>query len=123
MATFNYVRIYAGPDGISHFEDIEVPLTPGSTMAASLLSELVPVTGLNFRVNKPDYNLDFHPAPRRQFVVNLSGMVEIEASDGEVRRFGPGSVMLADDTTGKGHISRAIGSEERQSLFVHLPAD
>jgi hypothetical protein len=29
--------------------------------------------------------------------------------------------MLAEDTTGKGHISKAVGTEERLSLFVHLP--
>ncbi|HLF79769.1 MAG TPA: hypothetical protein VJB57_19985 [Dehalococcoidia bacterium] len=120
MSTFSYVRIYTGADGLSHFEDMEVPLTEGG--AASMLSKVMAVSGLNFRRNTASYNLDFHPAPRRQFVVNLTGTVEIEASDGEVRRFGPGSVMLAEDTTGKGHISRAIGDEERLSLFIHLPA-
>ena len=81
----------------------------------------MPATGLVFRRNLPEYNLDWHPAPRSQFVVNLTGAVEITASDGEVRRFGPGSIMHADDTTGKGHLSRAVGGEERLSLFVILP--
>jgi hypothetical protein len=120
MATFSYVRLYTGTDAISHFEDVEVEL--GQPGEASRLSETLPVTGLNFRRNDASYSLDWHPAPRRQFIVNLSGTVEIEASDGEVRRFGPGSVMLAEDTTGKGHIRRAIGTDERLSLFVHLPA-
>ena len=119
MATFHYVRLYTGDDGLSHFEDVEVDLSQGGE--ASMLSETLPVTGLNFRRNQLSYNLDYHPAPRRQFVVNLTGAVEITASDGEVRVFGPGSVMLAEDTTGKGHISKAIGDEERLSLFIHLP--
>jgi hypothetical protein len=76
---------------------------------------------MNFRLSPASYALDYHPAPRRQFIVNLSGAVEITASDGEVRVFGPGSIMLAEDTTGKGHISKAVGGEERLSLFVHLP--
>jgi hypothetical protein len=117
---FNYVRLYTGPDGLSHFEDVEVPLTDNG--AASMLSETLTVNGLNFRRNTLDYNRDYHPAPRRQFIVNLSGAVEITASDGEVRVFGPGSIMLAEDTTGKGHISKSLGSEERLSLFVHFPA-
>jgi hypothetical protein len=31
------------------------------------------------------------------------------SADGETRRFGPGSVFLAEDTTGKGHQTRAVG--------------
>ena len=68
---FKYVRLYEDAEGISHFEDVEVPLTDNGM--ASMLSETVKVTGLNFRRNRLDYNLDFHPAPRRQFIVNLSG--------------------------------------------------
>ena len=120
MATFNYVRLYTGDDGLSHFEDVAVDLS--ESMEASILSPTIPVTGMNFRQNAANYNLDYHPAPRRQFIVNLTGGVEITASDGEVRVFGPGSIMLAEDTTGKGHISKAVGSEARLSLFVHLPA-
>lgn len=113
-----YLRIYAGPDGESHFEDVEVELQPGA--GASELSALIPATGVIFRRSRADQHIDFHPAPRRQFVITLSGEAEIEASDGEVRRIGPGTVMLADDTTGKGHITRGVGTAERLSLFVPL---
>jgi len=119
MSTFHYVRLYTGDDGLSHFEDVDVPLS--ESMQASVLSPTMAVTGMNFRLSPPSYVLDYHPAPRRQFIVNLSGAVEITASDGEVRVFGPGSIMLAEDTSGKGHISKAMGDEERLSLFVHLP--
>jgi hypothetical protein len=119
MATFKYVRLYTGADGLSHFEDVAVPLTDAGR--ASDISQVLGATGLVFRHNRLDYDLDWHPAPRRQFVVNLTGEVEITASDGEVRRFGPGSVMLAEDTTGKGHKSLSVGSEERHSIFIHLP--
>jgi hypothetical protein len=118
LPTLKYARIYTGDDGLSHFEDIEVDLSDRGR--GSFLSETIPSTGVAMRINSGDYDLDFHTAPRKQFVVNLSGEVEITASDGEVRRFGPGSVMLADDTTGKGHKSRAT-TPERVSLFVHLP--
>ncbi len=74
---------------------------------------------MGFTEIRYEYNLDWHNAPRRQFVVTLAGEVEIVASDGEVRRFGPGGVMLADDTTGNGHVSRGVGAE-RLSLFVPL---
>ena len=41
----------------------------------------------------------------------LSGILEVEVTDGEIRRFGPGAVILVEDTTGKGHVSRIIGEE------------
>ena len=41
----------------------------------------------------------------------LAGELEVTVSDGEVRRFGPGSAILAEDTGGKGHFSRVVGSE------------
>jgi hypothetical protein len=114
-----YFRIYAGPDGESHFEDVDITLRaqPGG----SEYSDLVPATGVIFRRSPADQLLDWHPAPRRQFVVTLSGEAEVEASDGEVRRIGPGTIMLAEDTTGKGHITRGWGTAERISLFIPLP--
>ncbi len=114
-----YFRIYAGPDGESHFEDVEVPMRSGP--AQSDLSELIPATGVIFRRSSASQYVDWHPAPRRQFVITLSGEAEIEASDGEVRHIGPGTVMLAEDTTGKGHITRGVGTADRLSIFVPLP--
>jgi len=53
-------------------------------------------------------------------VVTLAGEAEVEASDGEVRRIGPGFILLADDLTGKGHITRGAGTADRLSLFIPL---
>jgi quercetin dioxygenase-like cupin family protein len=115
-----YFRIYSGPDGESHFEDVEVPVTPSA--GQSQLSELIPTTGIIFRTSAADQYVDWHHAPRRQFIVTLSGEAEVEASDGEVRHIGPGTVMLAEDLTGKGHITRGVGTAERLSLFLPLPS-
>ena len=114
-----YFRIYAGPDGESHFEELGIEMT--SSGRDSEYSDLVPATGVIFRKSAADQFIDWHPAPRRQFVITLSGQAEVEASDGEVRQIGPGTIMLAEDTTGKGHITRSAGSEERLSLFIPLP--
>ncbi len=113
-----YFRIYAGPDGETHFEDVEVELSQEGR--GSALSAPLPATGIIFRRSPADQNIDWHPAPRRQFIITLSGEAELEASDGEVRRIGPGSVVLAEDLTGKGHITRGVGTQERLSLFVPL---
>ena len=70
------VRVSTGPDQRSHVEDLEVPLTPGRH--GDQVSERVAATGVIFRETPAGVSLDFHNAPRRQFVVTLSGQVEIE---------------------------------------------
>lgn len=113
-----YFRIYADAHGESHFEDVEVAL--GDQGRGSSLSEMIPAKGLVFRTSSADQFVDWHPAPRRQFVITLLGEAEVEASDGEVRHIGPGTIMLAEDTSGKGHITRGVGTAERVSIFVTL---
>jgi hypothetical protein len=111
-------RLFTGPDGESHFQDIEVPL--GEEGVAGRLSEPVPATGIVFRETSGDYDYDWHNAPRRQYVIMLDGAVEIEVGDGTKRRLGTGDILLAEDTTGRGHISRAVGGRPRKSILVTL---
>jgi hypothetical protein len=112
-------RIYTGEDGWSHFEDLEIPLAPAEY---GRMSEIVPALGVIFRETPKGGALDFHPAPRRQLVITLSGVGEIECGDGSRRRFGAGDIMLADDTTGQGHITREIQGP-RLGIFIPLPQD
>jgi hypothetical protein len=112
------VRIFTGPDGESHFEDVDLDLEDLGRIGR--ISSRWPATGVQFREVAGDYELDFHTAPRRQLVVNLTGSVEIETGTGEKRLFGPGSILLADDRTGHGHISRNVDGAPRTCLFVHL---
>ncbi len=116
--TMKVVRIYTGPDNQSHFEDLEVPLKDGGKIG--FMSERIQATGIVFRETAGDYNYDFHTAPRRQYVVNLEGEVEIEVGDGTRRTLRSGDVLLAEDLTGQGHISRAVAGKSRKSLFITL---
>jgi hypothetical protein len=116
--TMTVVRLYTGPDNKSHFEDIQIPLKDAGKIG--FISELYKATGVVFRETTGDYNYDFHPAPRRQYVVNLEGEVEIEVGDGTKRIFRTGDILLAEDTTGQGHISRAVAGKPRKSLFITL---
>lgn len=111
-------RIYTGDDGESHFEDVDVAMTDRGRLGR--ISDLVAAEGVMFREVDGDYDLDFHTAPRRQYVVNLTGAVELETGDGTQRVLGPGEVLLAEDTTGRGHKSRAVGHEPRTCLFIPL---
>jgi len=111
-------RIFTGPDGKTHAEQIDVKLAPGG--GSGELSEMAKVTGLQFRRQAPNYFQDWHPAPRRQYVITLSGQGEVELDGGKKIPLGPGHILLAEDVTGKGHISRGVGSEDRISLFIPL---
>jgi hypothetical protein len=116
--TMHCFRIYTDAAGETHFEDLDIELTDSRN--GSDLSALYPASGLIFRRSAADQFIDWHPAPRRQYVVTLSGEAEVEASDGEIRRIGPGTIMLAEDTTGKGHITRNFGPEDRIALTIPL---
>ena len=111
-------RIYTGPDGKTRAEEYDVPLGP--PRGATELSEPVEVTSLQFRRTSPDYFIDWHTAPRKQYVITLSGESEVEIGDGTTIRLHPGHILLAEDVTGQGHISRAVGSADRISLFLPL---
>ena len=114
----NVTRIYTGDDGRSHFEDVPIELIDYEMMGR--ISKPWGASGVQFREVGGDYLLDYHTAPRRQLVVNLTGSVEIEVGSGEKRLLGPGTILLAEDTDGEGHISRNVGGEPRTCLFVHL---
>jgi hypothetical protein len=111
-------RLFTGADGKTHMEEYTVPIKPQGR--GTELSETVAVKDLQFRRTNQDYDLDWHTAPRRQFVVTLSGQSEIELDGGKKLTLGPGHILLAEDTTGQGHISRAIGNGDRISLFITL---
>lgn len=111
-------RLYTGPDNESHFEDIDIELKDAGDIGQ--LSETVKATGVIFRRTGPDYDYDWHNAPQRQFILMLDGAVDVEIGDGTVRRFSTGDILLAEDTTGRGHKSKAVNHEPRTSVFITL---
>ena len=111
-------RLYTGEDGDSHFQDLQIDTRDQGDIGA--LSARYPATGVIFRETAADYDYGWHNAPARQYVVMLEGCVEVEVGGGTRRRFGPGDVLLAEDTTGRGHRSRAVDGQPRRSLFILL---
>ena len=111
------VRMYTGEDGRSHFEDL--PLPPVSPTGAVAEQTLLPVSGAVLRRCTRSAG-GFQRAPRRQYVITLAGQIEIEVGDGSTRRFGPGDVLLAEDTEGEGHRVRLLGSEARVALSLPI---
>ena len=109
-----FVRVYTGADGQSHFEELDLDKGPVEW------SKMQSATGAMFRKSEPGHFSDWHCAPRRPYVITLSGRMEIGIGDGATEQFGPGDVLLADDLTGKGHTTRVIGDEPRVSVAIPL---
>jgi hypothetical protein len=120
-------RIFTGPDGLAHAEDIEVDLN------ARGATDMFKATGAEFSVRPPTTGADprntaatdpgapsWHTGPARQFVITLSGHSEVEVSGGVHVTAGPGHINLIEDTTGKGHVTRNFGPDARIALTIPL---
>jgi len=118
METFNVTRVYADANGESHFEDIKIPLNNAGEIG--FLSEAQNAGTVVFRKVVSQYDYDFHNAPARQYIILTDGIIEIETSLGEIRRFNAGEVLLVEDTKGKGHKTKNITTQMRSSIFITL---
>ena len=120
-------RIFTGQDGLAHAEDVELDLN------ARGATDMLKATGAEFSVRPPTAGANprntaatdpgapgWHTGPARQFVITLSGHSEVEVSGGVHVVAGPGHINLIEDTTGKGHITRNFGPEDRIALTIPL---
>ena len=115
-----FIRIYADERGRSKFEEMPTPFEETNPAEPGAGNFSQKATSITFRSQPVGLVQDWHNAPRRQYVITLRGMAEIETGNGEIRHFGPGDVLLADDLTGGGHVTRVIGSETRLSVTVPI---
>jgi hypothetical protein len=107
------LNLYTDNDGESHFRYIEIDILKKGQGPKE--SAPIKVAELRFRggdiVQGSTQNATgWHTVARRQYLVLLSGEMEIEVGDGSKRILHPGDVMLAEDTTGRGHITRGVES-------------
>ena len=118
-----YARLYADESGESHFEEVEMNLTltdyapPAPPLS---LSAFLPASQVGFMNAPAGWASDWHPSPARNLFFVISGEWEVTASDGETRRFGVGSVLLVEDTIGKGHSSRVVSEADSLAAMVQL---
>ena len=110
-------RFYTGPDGQTHVEEIEAKFAGGGD---NEMYKLLANAGAELRRAPPGRVADWHTAPRRQYVITISGHGELEISGGKKILVGPGSVELVEDITGKGHITRTVGNEDRVTIQIPL---
>jgi hypothetical protein len=110
-------HLFTGPDGQTHAEEIEAKFVPGG---GNDVYKLLANAGAELHRAPPGRVSDWHTAPRRQYVITLSGHGELEVTGGKKIVVGPGNIELVEDTTGKGHITRVTGNEERVTIQVPL---
>lgn len=124
-STLAYVRLYSDANGITHFADEQLVLTPagagGSVEERLFVNRLGDLKGVMFAKLKAGTTEDWHVAPRRQFMLCVHGIVEITAADGQKRRMTPGQFMLLEDTSGRGHQTHAAGAEDHVALALPVP--
>ena len=116
-------RLYAGPDGESHFEDadIELHLTDYISPSPPLyLSSTTPAREFAFMQAPSGWSSDWHPSGARNIFFVLTGEWEVTSSDGEMRRFVSGSTLLVEDTVGRGHASRVVSAVDSVAAMVRL---
>jgi len=117
----SYHRIFADEQGGSHFDTVKVDqtLAAGAPPAAPFYVSMdKPAAKYRFYTFQPGWIGDWHPCPARQFLALMSGAVEMETTDGTIRRLGPGDLVLLEDTTGKGHVTRNTGNGCAMFLVV-----
>jgi len=109
-------RLYTAPDGHSRVECRTLPFQRRNDV---LWSAPLPITGVVYRERGGEYEVGWRPAPRRQYVVNLSGGV-YGVRDGTHVAQQPGDVLLLEDTEGSGHTSEPVDGGLRRFLFLTL---
>jgi len=113
-------RFYTGTDNESHFDEVEVPCDHAENIQHP---DIMKVGGIFFRDTSQElfyHPSPFHPVSRRQYGIVLKGEMEIGMGDGSKRRFGPGDVFLAEDTTGRGHAIQSLTEGVLRILFIPL---
>jgi hypothetical protein len=108
-----YIRLFADDAGESHFEDVVIEFTNSDYISSAPplgLSPMSAATQFGFMSAPAGWESDWHASSARNFFVVINGEWEVTASDGETRRFGPQSLLLVEDTTGKGHRSRVVSA-------------
>jgi quercetin dioxygenase-like cupin family protein len=111
------IRNYAGEDGKSHFEEIHLSFEAYAGVRER--TALQGATSVRFARWPAGFFLDWHNAPRRQYVIILSGQVEIGIEE-ETKLLKAGDIALEEDLTGQGHTARVVGDQPLSYAVVPL---
>jgi len=121
----HYWHLYSDDKGVSHFKDETLPFKvlgqPGMANPPAAAS-LEGAKGATFLLLHAGQTEDWHRAPAKQFLIVVHGASQVTAGDGTVKEFHLGDIVLMDDTTGKGHITKNLGSTDHIALVIPVSA-
>ena len=120
-----FSRLVADEDGGSKFVEVEIPVVMKEFAPPALpfgVSPMSAATQCGFLHLPAGWFGELHPSPIPMWIFVLRGEMQFEATDGGARRIVPGSGLLLEDTTGKGHVSRVLGDEDVTLAVVRLAA-
>ena len=106
-----YIRLFADDAGESHFDDVQIEFADSEYISSAPpleLSSMFGTTQFGFMNAPAGWESDWHTSAARNFFAVVSGEWSVTASDGETRQFGPQSLLLVEDITGKGHKSQVV---------------
>ena len=106
-------RIYTNSEDKTQIDELDLASNPELTTKTS-------TQHIFFREWATGHFIDWHPAPRRQYIISLSGTVDVGLEDGTIKHFVPGDARLVEDTTGKGHTTRVTGDEPAITAVIRL---
>ena len=113
----NY-RVYAGDDAQSHVAEFNLSLRPDLTNTDKIRGLQIRPPSSRSAQEAADL-ANFHNAPNRRLATWLSGYTEIGLGDGSTYSFGPGDLVIFEDTTGQGHTTKV--SADTITVFILLP--
>ncbi|CAN7627365.1 hypothetical protein LJR039_004703 [Pseudorhodoferax sp. LjRoot39] len=125
MPHFRKTILFTDTDGRARFKEEDVALDEGTPQSA--LSALRPSGGYQLRESPVGFRSQFHVTVTPQWVVILSGQMEIGLQDGSSRVFGPGEHFYSADVLPSGstfdasvhgHWSRQVGDQPLRTLFI-----
>jgi len=118
-----YSRYYADDDGESHFGELDTALEPVELPVGPPIniSAITPTKHTYFLRIPAGYSHDWLTVGARTLWFHVAGEMEVTVSDGETRRFPAGTVVLAEDTTGKGHRAQVVSEGDVLLVGVELP--
>jgi mannose-6-phosphate isomerase-like protein (cupin superfamily) len=106
--------LYTGPDGQAYAKDIDLPAESNGVV------NLLPVNAVEIHRTRPGFSVGWHVEKRRQYLITLSGRGQIDIADGKKIILKPGSILLVENGTGKGHMTRVVGNKQWVGLWLPL---
>ncbi|MDE3170416.1 MAG: cupin domain-containing protein [Acidobacteriota bacterium] len=106
--------LYTGPDGQAYVKTIHAAARPNGVV------DLLPTSGIEIHRTPPGFSIGWHLERRRQYLITLSGRGEIGIAGGKTIILTPGSILLVENTTGKGHQTRTLGNKPWVTLWIPL---